>query len=195
MEEPPPELEGLSAEQGQALVDSSKARRPVISILSPPGAGKSCLMGKVLEWWRRLRHEGASRQPLPLAVVATGQRSHRRHLRDEITNSCAGACLILQSGEDGTDQCFLESEAAKAVMEDTAKGRLELKVIDQALVEISDRSGFKFIMMHALRVYVLHAVSFWYPYVAFPSVVCAAYLVQPCQPLPRRTRNPNLCRS
>ena len=156
-----PEVEGLSAEQRQALVHISKAQEPLISIISPPGAGKSFLMGKVLDWWRRKRYENASTQPLPLAVVATGQRSHRRHLRDEITNSCAGACLILQSGEDGTvessiDQSFLESEAAEAVKEATAKGRQQLEAIDKKLVAFSDRSQLNFIMLHAERVYVLH---------------------------------------
>jgi hypothetical protein len=102
MEKPPPELAGLSAEQGQALVDISKAKRPLINMLSPPGAGKSFLMGNVLDWWCRLRHEGASCQPLPLAVVATGVRSHRRHLRNEIAIDRELDMLIVDEVDDQT---------------------------------------------------------------------------------------------
>jgi hypothetical protein len=102
MDKRPPELKGLSVEQEQALVAISKVQQPLITMLSPPGAGKSFLNGKVLDWWRILRHEGASCQPLPLAVVATGVRSHRRHLRNEIAIDRELDMLIVDEVDDQT---------------------------------------------------------------------------------------------
>ena len=132
---------GLTQEQGIAALTIVESKKTVASLWSLPGAGKSVVLGWLLDQWLRIKKKQGDESSL--AVVVTGRNSHREQLRQTILRGVSEPCCYIlenaadaalaETSDENTEHVFLHAARSKQVREQNCEGRAGLRLLDSMI--------------------------------------------------------------